>query len=168
MELTLGIISDEETWRLLHAVLVRLSSASRLKMAVRKVLFELHDSAMPLYIVGIGPRVEEYGVRPKSIDMIFIFLDRVDQEVFDELKFVIKRNGRLMVVDDVTDEESLEIGESGMRERKLLLAAQIIHMLSKYLSIGKKFVVKILKSINMENINELIERYYLVSRSERI
>ena len=73
MELTLGIISDEETWRLLHAVLVRLSSASRLKMAVRKVLLEFHDSAMPLYIIGIGPRVEEYGVRPKSIDMIFYF-----------------------------------------------------------------------------------------------
>ncbi|GEM_PF-6555687 len=166
MELTLCIVSDEDVWMSLYSILVRLLSASKLRGTVRKVVFESNDVVVPLYVLNIGGHIERYCIEPNSVDVIFIFSSNIAREVVESLQTVIKDEGKIFVSDEIFAGGNLE--DVKQESQTICAIAYFLYILSKYLSLSKRFVVKVLKSISNENINELIEKYRLVSRNERV
>jgi len=166
VELTLCIVSDENVWMSLYSILVRLLSASKLRGTVRKVVFESDDIMVPLYVLNIGGHIERYCIEPNSVDAIFIFSSNIAREVVESLQTVIKDEGRVFVSDEIFAGDNLEDVKQG--SQTIYAIAYFLYILSKYLSLSKRFVVKVLKSISNENVNELIEKYRLVSRNERV
>ncbi|MCR8433814.1 MAG: hypothetical protein NDP13_05870 [Crenarchaeota archaeon] len=166
LELVFGIISEENTWKLLNNVLIKLALASKFELSVNKTTMVLAGSSVPIYILRIGSRVTH--IEPRNMDALFV-LSSVDEKIIQDLRLIVKKDvGRVsapevMYRDSSTDATDVEGGLS-----TISLIAFFLYELSKYLSLSKRFVEKVLRSIEDEEKSELIERFRLVSRSERI
>lgn len=156
LELKLGIVSDENTWRLLHTILTRLVFISKFELTVNKAVIELAGSSVPVYILGIGSRTTRN--EPENLDALFVLSD-IDDRIAKSLEVMMKSAGKVFVLESRGGDE---------HESTTDLIAFFLYELSKYLSLNKKFVEKALKSIDNEEVDELIKKFRLVGKSERI